>query len=98
MPVVNIRSGARYDVYVGRPGKGQPGPWGNPFRPGPGESPGDTLPRYRRWLWAEVRASRIALADLAALDGLTLGCFCKPAPCHGDVLEAAARWAAERVG
>jgi hypothetical protein len=26
------------------------------------------------------------MASLDELEGKTLGCFCKPEPCHGDVL------------
>ena len=29
--VVNLKTDP-YDVYIGRPGKGQEGPWGNPFK------------------------------------------------------------------
>ena len=27
-----------------------------------------------------------AINDLHELKGKTLGCFCKPQPCHGDIL------------
>jgi hypothetical protein len=37
------------------------------------------------------------IRDLAALSGKTLGCWCSPKPCHGDVLAKAADWAAEQV-
>ena len=52
---------------------------------------------YRVWLWREIRAGRIGLDELAALDGKRLACWCAPEPCHGDVLAEAARWATERL-
>jgi hypothetical protein len=56
----------------------------------------EAIERYRRTLWQEVRSGRLPLQRLAALHGQTLGCWCAPGPCHGDVLEAAAAWAAAR--
>lgn len=88
MPVINIRSGAMYDVYIGRPG-----PWGNPYRRGTVEQ---RIEAYRRRIWTHLEDGVLTIEELAALDGKTLGCWCKPGPCHGDVLEAAARWAATR--
>ena len=37
-------------------------------------------------------------ADLLALHGATVCCCCAPAPCHGDVLLAAAAWVASQAG
>ena len=77
-----------YDVYIGRPG-----PWGNPFRLEGEAARGSTLATYRVWLWEQIRNGNITVADLAGLDGKTLGCWCAPRPCHGDVLASAAAWA-----
>ena len=85
-----------YDVYIGRgrcPQTGEVGRWGNPFQIGRDGDRGEVIEKYRRWLWKEVKAGRIALADLAALHGKRLGCWCAPQACHGEVLEAAAMWA-----
>ena len=71
--------------------------WGNPFKLGV-ESDRDTvIARYRRELWRRIEADEIALADLAALSGKTLACWCAPEPCHGDILARAADWAARRL-
>jgi hypothetical protein len=51
------------------------------------------IERYRRWLWREIEADRVDLADLAGLAGKTLACWCAPRPCHADVLLRAADWA-----
>lgn len=91
MPTVNKKVSRAYDVYIGRPGR-----WGNPFEVAV-YGRGNTIELHRRWLWDEIRAGRVALEELAALDGKRLGCFCAPAACHGDTLLAAARWAAAQL-
>ena len=102
--VVHCRQ-APYDVYIGRgrdPASGAPGEWGNPFTHRPSRVPGvivvptveEAIERYRLRLWDEIRSERLPLSRLAALAGKTLGCWCAPGPCHGDVLAAAAIWAA----
>jgi hypothetical protein len=97
-----------YDVYIGRgrdPRSGEPGRWGNPFSHRPSRVPGivlvatreEAIARYADWLRGEVEAERIALTELAALHGKTLGCWCAPKPCHGEVLERASAWAAQML-
>ena len=85
MKVVNIRK-EKCEVYIGRPS-----PWGNPYYWG--ES---TLARYKVKDRAEalsryeqdLRAMRkdVLIAHLEPLVGKTLGCYCAPLPCHGDIL------------
>lgn len=77
-----------FDVYIGRPSK-----WGNPFTHKP---QGSTLAQhvvgsreeaveaYRRWITSG--AGQYLLKDLHELKGKTLGCWCSPNACHGDVL------------
>ena len=95
-----------YDVYIGR-GRchqsGELGQWGNPFSHRSSKYPvirvatvEEAIERYRSWLWSEIAAERIDLEQLAALDGKTLGYWCAPNPCHGEVLALAATWAAAR--
>ncbi len=64
-----------YDVYIGRPSK-----WGNPFTV---EEHGreNAIVKYRHWLYASG-----LIKDIGELKGKVLGCWCKPKPCHGDVL------------
>ena len=71
--------------------------WGNPYVIGPGASRAEVIEKYRARLWRDIRAGRVGLAELAALDSKRLACWCAPEPCHGDVLAAAARWAAGRL-
>lgn len=84
---VNLRHEA-YDVRIDRKTR-----WGNPFVMRKEADRARVIEDYRTWLWAEIRAGRITLEDLAALAGKRLGCHCAPRACHGDVLAAAATWA-----
>jgi hypothetical protein len=82
----------RYDVYIGRgrdPKTGVRGPWGNPFSHQAGTlakfrvgSRKEAIERYEQYL---LEAPEL-LARLPELKGKTLGCWCAPKPCHGDVL------------
>lgn len=74
--VVNLRK-EPYDVYIGRGGK-----WGNPFRIGADGSRDDVIIAYAKW----ISTQQALLAELPTLKGKVLGCYCKPAACHGDVL------------
>ena len=76
----------KYDVYIGRPSK-----WGNPFSHKPGTRAEFVLPTreeavevYRKWI--EHGAGKHLLADLHELKDKTLGCWCAPKLCHGNVL------------
>ena len=95
--VVNVRRERPAGmVYIGRTCAGLEGSvLGNPFRRQEGQAPGSTLDNYRAWLRAEwkrggaVRQDLERLADRAAAGNLVLGCWCKPDPCHGDVVKEA---------
>ncbi len=70
-------------------------PLANPFRRQTcGGQHGCTLPHYRRWLWQRIQAGDEAVIEaLTAIDDQTvLVCWCKPGPCHGAVILAAATW------
>lgn len=85
--VVNVKT-EEPDVYIGRPSR-----WGNPFPMKHESERADVIERYRRWLHEQILAGRITLDELRALDGKTLGCYCAPKACHGDVLARAVAWA-----
>lgn len=75
-----------YDIYIGRPSK-----WGNPYTH---ISDKDTLAefvvssreeaieKYRDYILNKPEL----LEALNELEGKTLGCWCKPKSCHGDIL------------
>ena len=66
-----------YDVYIGRPSK-----WGNPFHIGIDGTREEVIEKYQQW----IRTQPTLLNDLHEIKGKTLGCWCKPKKCHGDVL------------
>ena len=68
---------AAHDVYIGRPSK-----WGNPFVIGRDGTRDDVIARYEAWLLEQPEL----VAALPELAGKTLGCWCAPRACHGDVL------------
>jgi hypothetical protein len=85
-------------TYIGRANRyaGLPqSPLANPFKASAfGGQQGATLPHYRRWLWKRIQDGDegvvTALRDIT--EDSVLVCYCKPGPCHGDVVKAAAAW------
>ena len=73
-------------VYIGRAGHNLSGYWGNPFRLNAGEPRGATIERFRKYAETRRATDEGYAAALTWLHGKTLVCFCKPNPCHGDVL------------
>lgn len=84
--VVNIRQ-EDYDVYIGRAGRGMDGYFGNPFRIEIGMARGNTLEKYRDYFYNRLRTDTEFNKRINELQGKTLGCFCKPFPCHGDIIK-----------
>jgi len=66
-----------HDVYIGRPSK-----WGNPFVIGKDGTRDEVIQKFCDYL----ATRHDLLADLAELQGKTLGCWCAPHACHGDIL------------
>ena len=76
-----------YDVYIGRKGKDQDGYFGNPFPLKDGEDRGATIERYREYFTKRIETDKEFKLRVESLKGKTLGCFCKPQACHGDVIK-----------
>ena len=74
--IVNLRC-EKYDVYIGRGSK-----WGNRFVIGRDGNREEVIKKYREW----ILKNDDLLNCLGELKGKVLGCYCKPLPCHGDVL------------
>lgn len=76
-----------YDVYIGRPSK-----WGNPFTHLDNSTQAEfkvatreeAVNAYRDWILNGE--GQHLLLDLHELKGKTLGCWCAPKACHGDIL------------
>ena len=74
--VVNLKE-SEYTIFIGRPSK-----WGNPFKIGKDGTRKEVLEKYRQYLLNH----KLLMEDILSLDGEILGCYCKPKPCHGDII------------
>lgn len=83
--VVNIYKD-KYDVYIGRKGRNQDGYFGNPFPLKKGEERGSTIEKYKEYFYKRLKEDSEFKNKIESLKGKTLGCFCKPKTCHGDVI------------
>jgi hypothetical protein len=82
--VVHLRK-APFDIYIGRAfAEFSESIWHNPFHLGPNRDGNrkQVLAKYREYILSHPDL----LARLPELKGKTLGCWCKPLLCHGDVL------------
>jgi hypothetical protein len=75
-----------YDIYIGRPSR-----YGNPFSHKKGtqaeflvSSREEAIAAFREWI--TNGDGMHLLDDIHELKNKTLGCWCKPLACHGDVL------------
>lgn len=66
-----------FDVYIGRPSV-----WGNPFEIGKDGSRIEVIEKYYKY----ITENPGLLERLSELKGKILGCWCREAICHGDVL------------
>jgi hypothetical protein len=86
MKVVHCKR-SPYDIYIGRgkdPRTGAPDlGWGNPFVIGRDGNRDEVVAKYRAWIESQPNLIRRAKLELR---GKTLGCWCAPQACHGDVL------------
>ena len=93
MRVVNKKYFVGHGEYIGRPSA-----LGNPFVIGRDGNRDEVIAKYRVWLWGEIKKRGAVYNELLRLakldiDGeVTLVCYCKPVPCHGDVIIKAIEW------
>ena len=69
---------AEFDVYIGRPSK-----WGNPYSLGKDGDRTEVIEKYKEHLRSRPDLIENARSELK---GKTLGCWCAPQLCHGDIL------------
>lgn len=93
--VINIKDAPRgwendpKYVYIGRKGRGFDGYFGNEnVRVG---EPGSTLEKYNSDLEKRLLNDPIFKSRVKSLADKVLVCFCKPGPCHGDLLYKASK-------
>ncbi len=80
--VVNLYKN-EYDVYIGRAGHERDGYFGNPYHE---LSRTENVQLYREHFHKRLKQDRGFAKRVEELRGKRLGCFCKPQPCHGDVI------------
>jgi len=81
--VVNLHK-EPYDIYIGRPGKGLDGYFGNPFLLA-GSNRLSSLIHFREYFYDRIQSDPEYKIKVESLKGQKLGCFCKPLACHGDI-------------
>lgn len=97
--VANIRDTGDGE-YIGRATHGRPAsPLANPYKVAAHGRDG-AIRAYRQWLWAHMHdGDQTVMSELLRLlrlacrpTGVTLLCWCKPKPCHGDIVKGALEW------
>lgn len=78
--VVNIKH-EPCDIYIGRPSF-----WGNPFEIGEHGTREEVIQKYREYFYKMIKGDPDFRKAVESLRGKALGCYCKPLPCHGDVI------------
>lgn len=76
----------KYDVYIGRgpcPRTGLPGMFGNPFILDVDGTREEVIAMFEIWVREQPDLIHAIKTELS---GKTLGCWCTPKACHGDVL------------
>jgi hypothetical protein len=96
-----------YEVYIGRgkdPETLEKSEWGNRYSHRESKfevvyvaTAEEAVARYKAELWERIKSGQLSLERLASLAGKTLGCWCAPSCCHGDVLAGASVWAVEEL-
>lgn len=91
--VINIRNGDKFDAYIGRAGHNQDGYYGNPHIIGycplcrRTHDREDSLKEYKIYFYKRLEEDEVFKIGVKLLKDNTLGCFCKPLPCHGDIIK-----------
>lgn len=60
--------------------------FGNPFIVGKNGTREEVIEKYRKYFYIRLKYDWGFKERVATLKGGTLGCWCTPLPCHGDVI------------
>lgn len=84
--IVNVKKDP-YDVYIGRGSA-----FGNPYSHLKYskaqfivDSREESIVKYKEWFYEQLKDPEF-LKLVLSLKGKTLGCYCKPKNCHGDII------------
>ncbi len=78
--VVNLRNEA-YEVYIGRGSI-----FGNPYKIDSHNDRQAVIAKYKEYFYKRVKTDYFFKFAVLKLKGKTLGCYCKPLACHGDII------------
>jgi len=81
--VVNVQKGEYFDGYVGRT-RGLS--LGNPYVIGRDGTREEVIEKYKTYFRKRLDSDPKFISAILGLKGKILGCYCKPLPCHGDVI------------
>lgn len=84
--IINIKSGAKYDIYCGRINKTYNLPqskWANPFVIGKDGTRKEVIEKYRLY----INSCPDLLISLKELKDKILSCWCIPEKCHCEILK-----------
>ena len=86
--IVNLKH-EKYDIYIGRSGHNKDGYFGRicPICRNSHNDAGDTIRCYTIYFISRMQHDTMFKEMVLQLRGKVLGCFCKPGPCHGDVIK-----------
>ncbi len=83
--VVNLRKN-KYDIYIGRAGRGHDGYFGNPFSSYKDGGREKAIALFRDYFYNRLKIDPVFAEEINKLKGKILGCFCSPKKCHGDII------------
>jgi hypothetical protein len=88
---VNVYIGRKGVVLLGPPGSKRrypevDSPWANPFKVSGEDGRLECIAKYKEYILKTLKENPHLWDELELLRGKTLGCWCHPLPCHGDVL------------
>lgn len=80
--VINIHTQGGDYIYIGRGS-----PFGNPFKIGEDGTREEVIEKYRHYFYDRLSWDSNFKEKVESLRGCVIGCFCKPQPCHGDIIK-----------
>jgi hypothetical protein len=60
--------------------------FGNPFKINKNYTRKEVIEKYRKYFYTKLEHNYGFKKSIELLKGKTLGCWCTPLPCHGDVI------------
>lgn len=83
------------NIYIGRAGvvfingirfPKESSIFANPYKIGKDGTRDEVITKYKNYIEDKIKNNNNFLKELLSLKNKNLGCWCKPEPCHGDIL------------